>query len=1010
MQTTMGSARAYLNRRLFADFEQGLEGGVTYAAEIGDRLKESVYGALRLLINGFLDHPGNQLDRHDPATQRLVHDNALIVLYRLLFLCYAEDRKLLPCDRAPYAETSLLRLHREVNGRLRHDGYTPATQEVWARLMDLFELIDQGYAEGGIPAYSGGLFDPGRHPPIAYAPQDGHSRWEVGDQALAQVIDLLAYDRRPGDRFGERAIDYASLPVQQLGTLYEGLLELQPRLATGSFYTPKYIVDYIVEQTIEPLVVEAAEKVAALRPEVERRVAELEQRRRSIPELDQATRRQLAVAIEAQRARLLEPYLSLKVLDPAMGSGHFLIGAADFLSLAMATDPNLPARDTKGDEDPQLFYKRLIVERCLYGVDLNPLAVELAKLSLWLHTVSGDQALSFVDHHLRCGNSLLGARLTEDLSTEPPRLRSGQVVRDPDSPVSCDFLEALRANHLDCFLDTLHRIAEAPVDQQSKARCYQEMDQVRDRYRQVADLWLAPYFGVEVSAEEYERAVEGLRALTPQPPLPAAGEGEERIAPIAPLSPRGRGVGGEGGPRFFHWELEFPEVFLGPNGLLPEPERGFDAVIGNPPWINVKRGGLGAAEAAVRNWATTARGQYDTAGLFVELSVRLARHGVGMIVPKPVALSESYEPVRALLLATGLVRLAPAGPCFDDPAVEGTVVVARLTPGDAPVTVDRLDLSATRPPQHTVAPRLFAELPFRILSHHLGPALAAVVEAGLASGALVRLGQLVRWTRGVEAGKGITSASPEAGKLTPILAGEALDSYRLGPVRYYDRASVSDQAAKPASLYDRPAKLLLRRVAPQPVAAVDRSRAHVLNTIYIADTEDETLAYALCGHLNARPTRRLWQAIYATDDTIFPYLRVSQLDRFVVPAELRDRHQLASEAKEASAVGQALHDLDLRASHRLLTDFAPPGGRLSRKLTAWWTLDYTALRTELQRCLQRDIPAAGRDQWATWLRDQTAEHARLTARLAALETSLDDRVARLYGLTGDETAIVGGEA
>jgi type I restriction-modification system DNA methylase subunit len=282
-------------------------------------------------------------------------------------------------------------------------------------------------------------------------------RWEIGDHRLAQVIDLLAYERDSWDQPGSRDVDYTTLQVQHLGSIYEGLLELQPhiaseplvettqdgkvvfqpvsevadphrpirggsgrpsapprriapgevyllthrgeRKATGSYYTPKYIVDYIVEHTVGPLADQAASEVAALRPEVEREIQRLEKRSREFAGNAAEVEKAQQGMIE-QKCRLLEPYLSLKILDPAMGSGHFLVGAADFLSLAMATDPHLP-EELHGTEDPQIYYKRLIVERCLYGVDLNPLSVELAKLSLWLHTVSQDKALSFLDHHLR---------------------------------------------------------------------------------------------------------------------------------------------------------------------------------------------------------------------------------------------------------------------------------------------------------------------------------------------------------------------------------------------------------------------------------------------------------------------------------------------------------------------------------------------------------------------------------------------------------------------------------
>ncbi len=533
------------------------EGSVQYATEVGDSLKESVYDALRLLMNGFCEYPGNGLNPADAGVLELVHENSLIVLYRLLFVLFAEDRDLLPCEDEHYRDYSLRKLQREINEKLRaHGSYLPSMTNLWSRICNLFGLIDQGFEADGrhiIPAYNGGLFSPEKHPHVAHRPQEGVARWDVCDHRLSEVIDMLAYQRERWDEPGTDDIDYNTLAVQHLGSIYEGLLELKPqvaqealietvekskpifkprkdvpkpknikkqsprtvapgeiylttdrgeRKATGSYYTPTYIVDYIVEHTVGPLAEEAAQKVAELT-------------KAAVPlSPERSTRRRGAGGEASLAVALLEPYLSIKILDPAMGSGHFLVGAADFLSLHMATDPNLPELDDMGDEEPQTYFKRLIVERCLYGVDLNPLAVELAKLSLWLHTVSHDRALSFLDHHLRCGNSLIGARIEEDLTREPPRFNNkgklvGQTILSAKGPINRNgklvgqtilsakgpkgpqlvmgFSDALTGTHLQYFLDSFRKIMEAgggsAAAEHQKDVLYREMDTVRERFR-----------------------------------------------------------------------------------------------------------------------------------------------------------------------------------------------------------------------------------------------------------------------------------------------------------------------------------------------------------------------------------------------------------------------------------------------------------------------------------------------------------------------------------------------
>lgn len=637
---------AFFRRDAFAPDTDGktfvdkvFQGSVDYATGVGDRLKDSIYDALRILMNGFLDRASNHLDRHDEVTLRTVHDNTLILLYRLLFVLYAEDRELLPLRNEDYQTYALVNTHRKVNSKLRAGkSYPRQTSGLWADLLNLFLLIDEPDPASEIPAYNGGLFNPAKHPHIAHTPQPDCVRWDIGDDALAQAIDMLAYERDRWDEPGSQDVDYKSLDVQHLGSIYEGLLELQPevakvplvevsekgksgfepedkvkkpakvrgqtprrvpkdavylvtdrgeRKATGSYYTPKYIVDYIVDNTVGPLADEAGSKVAQMRAEVDSRIAKLENTIREWEKCDprdestQLQIKELRREADKERRKLLEPYLSLAILDPAMGSGHFLVGAADFLSLAMATDPNLLPLEANGAEDEQAYYKRLVVEHCLYGVDLNPLAVELAKLSLWLHTVSKDKALSFLDHHLRCGNSLIGASVDNDLTREPPQLNGkGKLVNGSSSQLILGFSDALTATHLQSFLDIFKEISESTGGtveiERHKAEIYEKMDEVRDRFRAVANCWLAPYFGQPVSPKQYERAVDALKDANKWESLKAESWFRRSRRLVVPKRP-------------FHWELEFPERFFSRGGLKADADQGFDAVMGNPPYIRVRK-------------------------------------------------------------------------------------------------------------------------------------------------------------------------------------------------------------------------------------------------------------------------------------------------------------------------------------------------------------------------------------------------------------------------------------
>ena len=374
-----------------------------------------------------------------------VRHAALIFLYRLLFILYAEDRGLLPVNDRRYDDYGLRkRVRDDVATRMQiGDTFSSAATNYYDRLNTLFKLIDLGDPSIGLPPYNGGLFSRDSAPLLESV--------RLPDSVIADIIYDLSHTRsaRKGDSV-RSFVNYRDMSVQQLGSIYERLLEQEPvrgddgkigmrpnpyaRKDSGSFYTPQELVDLIVEKTLEPLV---EERLAAF----ETRAKELRSDRR--PKLER--RKELESLDPAVAA------LDLKILDPAMGSGHFLVTAVDYLSDEIAHMveyvPAVPewlddgcgssyvsplveriavireeilqrARESDWAIDEsqltdQAIIRRMVLKRCIYGVDKNPLAVELAKVSLWLHSFTVGAPLSFLDHHLRCGDSLLGLRVTE---------------------------------------------------------------------------------------------------------------------------------------------------------------------------------------------------------------------------------------------------------------------------------------------------------------------------------------------------------------------------------------------------------------------------------------------------------------------------------------------------------------------------------------------------------------------------------------------------------------------
>jgi TaqI-like C-terminal specificity domain/Eco57I restriction-modification methylase/N-6 DNA Methylase len=592
-----------------------LSGSRDYAVDVGSGLRTQVFQALTRLAAGFIR--GTQEPVSD-AMLREAYENSLIVLYRLLFAMYAEARGLLPLDTsASYRDQlSLFRVAHEIADRRENNQAHSSTQTlIWSRLMTLWRAIDEGDLDLHVPLYDGELFDPTSYPYLA-----AH---DVPDAFVADAIDLIA--RTPIEGVLQ-FVDYRQLSVAHLGTVYEGLLEhelviaddqlgpveerlvLRPqatgRRQTGSYYTPDRVVQHIVRETLGPLIAD----------------------------------------------RTPDEILELRIVDPAMGSGHFLVAAVDYLALAIATSPAVAGdEDATRAEETLDEIKRRVVEHCVWGVDLNPLAVELAKLSLWLATASADKPLSFLDHRLRLGNSLLGARVA-DLSRffgrgERP---SQLIVEDAIHEQMNGDLVRLRAFEA-AAPDTHEGIEE-------RKRLYAEISASRERLRTLLDLAVATAFGDATSHQLAAAATF----------LGASDDGwetqrraiESRIARVE-------------AHEAFHWELEFPEVFQA---------GGFDACVGNPPYVNAWEmteavPNLREALKALPQWRPVATRHWDLFVLFIALGGEIIREDgyLGMIVANPLARERYAEAIREKLLAGTFISVVDFG---DQNVFEG---VARET-------------------------------------------------------------------------------------------------------------------------------------------------------------------------------------------------------------------------------------------------------------------------------------------------------------------------------------------
>lgn len=652
-------------KEAFPEFiEKVYTGSVDYAEEVGEQLKENIYQALKTLAQGLIKTSGNNLTE---AHLKEIHDNSLILLYRLLFILYAEHRDLLPLGvNRLYTESySLDAFKKEVANRLdKNEPIAASTFGYWNKLKELFEIINKGNRELGVPPYNGGLFDPEKHNFL--------EKYRIGDLYVAKAIDLLSRSK------DKAYIDYGSLEIRHLGSIYEGLLEYKlkiadqnlvpikdkgkevfvsldeakkqkktiredekihsgeiylvtdkgERKATGSYYTPDYIVKYIVENTLGPLVEEKQKKVSK----------NIEELKGKIKGARGASREFHEKELRKAEGGLIDEILLLKVLDPAMGSGHFLVEATDFLARELLKvlsgepleehskemvirEPTEHYRLREPEEEDIRWARREVVERCIFGVDLNPMAVELAKLSLWLYTVAKNRPLNFLDHHLRCGNSLIGAGI-DDLASLPEFKKK----KAEGGPVQLGLFESIFKGKVYILLGAFAQIEMLPSDTVEQIRekegLYQNFRKIVSRFQDVADVWASAYFGNDVNSGNYQKLQNRLRSTDEEWERLSQEEWFKRAKEIVKEK------------RFFHWELEFPEIFF--EGHQRKENPGFDAVVGNPPYVRIQElNATSPAEVKYFSIFTSAIGSYDLYILFVEQSLKLLRERgqFGYILP-----------------------------------------------------------------------------------------------------------------------------------------------------------------------------------------------------------------------------------------------------------------------------------------------------------------------------------------------------------------------------------------
>jgi len=530
---------------------------------VRDRLRDGVEKALVQLGRGFIQHPQSEslrqkfVENYELTYYRLL----LRLIYRLLFLMVAESRNLLLVGEDQekariYREYYSIERLRELaeRPRYRREGF----QDIWQGLRVTFKLFDENWRGDvlGLSPLNGDLFGSQTLMDLDDCGIDNHD-------LLFAIRHLSLYQ----DKGQIRRVNYSALDVEELGSVYESLLDYYPqvkvnqgiyefnlvlgsvRKTTGSYYTPPQLVQQLIKTALEPVIEEK-------------------------------------LALNENKEQAL---LSLKIVDPACGSGHFLLAAARRIGKELA---KVRTGEAEPGHEPLKLAIRDVIQNCIYGVDINLLAVDLCKVALWIEGFPGKLPLNFLDHRIKCGNSLVGV-LDLDCLNEGIPDEAFKAVTGDDKKLSTDLkkrnkkerenpgqlsifdnLDAVRSQYIE-NARVLGEFAEStPQEVKRKEERYQELRKIPgwSRDYSACNLWTAAFF-VRLTQENLQLlpTTEKLNRLV-RSDLEGVKDGmlQNIIDVVNKLAEE---------KHFFHWCLEFPEVF---------EVGGFDCVLGNPPWERIK--------------------------------------------------------------------------------------------------------------------------------------------------------------------------------------------------------------------------------------------------------------------------------------------------------------------------------------------------------------------------------------------------------------------------------------
>lgn len=592
---------------------------------IEKHIKANIDEILENMTMGFLKY-SYKLDKELSEKEKQQYfDNSVYLLFRLIFVLYAESRGLLPVNNTEYYKISLENLLLKAKEWIDNGIPDTNSTELWDSFRDLCNDIDLGNFEAKIPEYDGGLFAIDEHKFL------NDSQNKISEFFFSKILTLLGYYKK-GKK--EIKIEYKDLSVRSIGSLYEGILEYKLFLAeedlfirgdkiiparnagnqkksdrlvikgsvyfsqdanerhdTGSYYTPEDVVNYMVQNSVRIALEDRWLKFLPLVQKYEKELNQVAKDSYRISILNKFDN-ELLTFVEEQ-------ILDFKAIDPTMGSGHFLVNSlntiTNFIIEVLQTavkinsgqikhstevlDVNWKLFNHKNDSinlDPS-FWRRKVVERCIYGIDINPLATELAKLSLWIASSSYGKPLAFINHHIKCGDAIIGAKL-EDIFKYPKSEEINSKTLKLFEKIKQDKISDLKKLYINLF----HFDSDLMENIRLKKGIYDEIESnpFLNRLKDVSTLWLMISYVINgnksfsfmnglnlIDEDKYYQILDSIDKVKSNEEWINT-IGDETYKEINKCRVK---------HKIFHWDLEFPEII----------NEGFDVAIGNPPYVDI---------------------------------------------------------------------------------------------------------------------------------------------------------------------------------------------------------------------------------------------------------------------------------------------------------------------------------------------------------------------------------------------------------------------------------------